>query len=68
MHEEHGAPHVPQQSFAPVILGAGVFFINLAFALGLPFAIVGLLIFAIGIAVWVREDMESWRRGSDAHE
>ncbi len=68
MHEEHGghAVHVPQPSWAPVILGTGVFFINLAFLFGIPFGVFGLLVFLSGVAQWVREDMRKYREQSDA--
>ena len=64
MHEESGhAVHEPQQSFAPAILGTGVFLFNLGIAFGLHFIVLGLLIFAFGIFVWVREDVAYFRRG-----
>ena len=64
MHEESGhAAHEPQQSFAPVILGAGLFFVNLGIAFGLHFIVLGLLLFSYGIFRWVREDVAYFRKG-----
>lgn len=66
MEEQGGhAVHVPQQSFAPVIIGTGIFFINLAFVVGLPVAIFGALVLLFGIATWIREDIRHYREGSD---
>jgi hypothetical protein len=60
--------HVPQSSFAPIVLSIGIFFLNLAFVFGLPFAIVGAIVFAAGTAQWIREDMTYFRRGGAGHE
>jgi hypothetical protein len=68
MHEvETEHVHVPQASFAPIILSVGIFFLNLAFVFGLPFAIIGAIAFAAGVAQWIREDMGYFRRGGAGH-
>lgn len=69
MHEEHGEHpvHLPQHSWAPIILGAGIFCINAAFVFGVPFAVAGLLIFVAGIAQWVREDIRKYREETETH-
>lgn len=68
MHEESGhGVHEPQQSFAPVILAAGVFFVTLGLGFGLHFIGLGLLIFAYGIFRWVREDVAYFRKGEGEH-
>jgi hypothetical protein len=59
--------HVPQSSFAPVILAIGIFFLNLAFVFGLVLAIIGGVIFFAGVAQWIREDMSYFRRGGAGH-
>lgn len=66
MDEEHGEhqAHLPQHSWAPIILGAGILSFNAAFVFGVPFAVLGVLIFVAGIAQWVREDIQKWREES----
>ncbi len=64
MHEEAGHEvHVPQRSFAPIVLAAGIFCFNLGIAFGVHFIVLGLLIFAYGVLRWVREDVEYFRKG-----
>lgn len=61
------AEHTPLYSWAPLIVGAGIFLINAGFAFGLPVGILGLVVFVVGVAVWVREDVHLWASGSDEH-
>ncbi len=65
MHEEGGhGEHEAIVSFAPIILAAGVFCINLAIGFkSLPFGVVGGLAFALGVAQWIREDMVFYGKG-----
>ena len=64
----NGAHHVAQHSWAPVIIAAGVFVLNAGFVFGLPVGILGLVIFAVGIGTWIREDMRTYAGGSDDGE
>lgn len=65
-HDEHGgAVHVFQSSWAPIIIAAGIFFMNLAFLVGIPSAILGGVILLAGVGQWIREDMRTYRKGSD---
>lgn len=59
--------HVSQRSWAPVIIGTGLFFINAGFVFGLAVGLFGLLIMAAGIVTWIREDMRIYARESDEH-
>lgn len=58
MHEE-GAEHVhvPQQSYAPIIVATGIFLALLFFVFGTAPAVLGLIVFIIGLAQWIREDV-----------
>ena len=64
----HGGQHVAQNSWAPLIIGVGVFFLNAGFVFGLPVGVFGLLVMAGGILTWIREDMHIYARGSDDGE
>ncbi len=66
--EQGGHGHVAQYSWAPFIMGTGIFVMNAGFVFGLPVGIVGLLILAVGIGTWIREDMRIYARGSDDGE
>ena len=61
------AEHTPQYSWAPLIIGIGVFLINAGFVFGLAVGILGMLVFLAGVAVWIREDVRLWASGSDEH-
>ncbi len=63
-HEQH----VAQYSWAPLIIGVGIFFMNAGFVFGLPVGIFGLLILGSGILTWIREDLRIYDRGSDDGE
>ncbi len=63
---EHG--HVAQYSWAPLIIGIGVFFINAGFVFGVVVGAVGVLILGTGVVTWIREDMHIYARGSDDGE
>jgi hypothetical protein len=61
------AEHTPLYSWAPLVIGAGIFFLNLGFVFGLPVGLFGLAVLLGGVAVWVREDVHLWAAGSDEH-
>jgi hypothetical protein len=62
------AEHTPLYSWAPLIIGAGIFFLNAGFVFGLPVGIFGALVFFAGVAVWIRQDVRLWASGSDEHD
>jgi membrane-bound ClpP family serine protease len=66
MHEEIGehVEHVPQRSWAPVVLAIGIFFINLAFITGIVVGLLGITVFVAGVFMWVREDARYFREGA----
>lgn len=57
--------HVPQHSWAPLIIGIGIFFVNAGFVFGLGVGLFGLLILLAGVGQWIREDIRTWARESD---
>jgi hypothetical protein len=59
--------HVAQRSWAPVIIGTGLFFINAGFVFGLAVGLLGLVIMAAGVVTWIREDVRIYAEGSDEH-
>ncbi len=63
-----GHGHVAQYSWAPFIMGIGIFVMNAGFVFGLAVGIFGLLILASGIVQWIREDMRIYARESDDGE
>lgn len=62
----HGE-HVAVYSWAPLIIGVGVFVLSAGFVFGLPVGVAGLIVLFAGIVTWVREDMRTYARGSDEH-
>ena len=68
MEQEGPAQHVAQHSWAPLIIGVGIFFLNAGFVFGIGVGIFGLIIFATGVATWIREDMRIYEQGSDDGE
>jgi hypothetical protein len=59
------AEHTPLYSWAPLIIGIGIFFINAGFVFGLAIGIFGLIVFLSGVFVWIRQDVRLWASGSD---
>lgn len=57
--------HVAQHSWAPLIIGVGVFFLNAGFVFGVAVGLFGLAILLGGVGQWIREDMRIWARESD---
>lgn len=64
-HLESAHVHVPQHSWAPLIIGIGVFFLNAGFVFGLAVGVFGLLVVLGGVAQWIREDVRYYERESD---
>jgi len=56
--------HTPLYSWAPLIIGVGVFFMNAGFVFGIPVGIFGVLVLFAGVFVWVRQDVQLWAGGS----
>jgi hypothetical protein len=63
---EH-AEHTPLYSWAPLVIGVGIFLINAGFVFGLAVGLLGVVVFLAGVAIWIREDVRMWAAGSDEH-
>jgi hypothetical protein len=61
------AEHTPLYSWAPLIIGVGIFVLNAGFVFGLAVGILGVIVLFAGIVVWVRQDVHLWASGSDEH-
>lgn len=61
------AEHTPLYSWAPLIIGVGVFIMNAGFVFGLAVGVVGLVVLLAGVIVWIRQDVRLWAQGSDEH-
>jgi len=57
------AEHTPLYSWAPLIIGVGVFFMNAGFVFGIAVGIFGVLVLLAGVVVWVRQDVRLWAGG-----
>lgn len=64
--EGGGHVHAPQYSYAPIIVGTGIFLALLYFVFGPGPAILGLILFVAGVALWIKEDIGYYGRGGGA--
>ncbi len=59
--------HLPDPSIWPIVIALGIALLINGVVLGLPVALGGLLILALGIGGWIRQDIIVSLRDQDKH-